>query len=1028
MKKTLVISLCLLLVASFALAKNVVKKEPVRVDRADVTNPLADTKMVPERAAAADTFWLGVFTFDSGPNCVTEGYTTEDITAQMDSYWHVDNLAAMVPEGSNSMWCGARPDASSLILCGYANLPGYGNGWNQALCYDDGVSTCLTVTTGVSINFSTRYDSEAEYDATTLEVDNCDENWVDLYGGVNVWDGEGSDTLQIAVSDTLHSGSLGIRFHFEADGAYSDQDFGDFTGVAIDELSVTDDGGTVVPYEDFEGYTPAKGTTSTTYWKNCTPPGYGDFASLYPGITVVQEDLCTYNYTCLWGFFNGSTYNYGCGGWPAQAAVPYENVRGQYIWNEAWTPFMPVAGSGSLWQTWFDVYGDVPLHALIFYIWHVRSVIDGCPQAWRDYNYVYYAGNPSWGTEYRTKFGQFLAPGVEEIQFAHGVIDMCPYWKEGPDDCLCHSHGPIQDYCRVFRVDAGGPQWSASRDLDEWQDTFATDGSLTGTARIDAATDIEAYTDPIAVAGDSTVVIVGDPENGLDNHVHGDVTSGPAVYAFVSVDGPSSGITGDQLVQVPSSEYHGNNDYNYIGTAGPWNGRMWYQVQMDTSFNDPGARLEPAPDEFCIDLNDNLFVPGDTVWFFMGAKSTTGVWTYGRGSVAGYVQWTDPNEAAVNADEVTILPAGGYNRGGDILYVDGMHTRGAQPYFDTAFEQMGILDLVDRYDIRAPSSQQSNHPGNRCVSVVDQLIPAYRKIIWNTGNLIASYADGTVNTDKSDDTGLTYTFLQNLPEGVGGGIYLSGDDVAEEWVNTFVSGSATDLKSAYMTFNVTSGDHVPTVGVAPYGVGVVGNKDIFYDSVFPDSLVAYGGCPGINDFDILVAEGDATVEMNYHGKGTTAGAIVAKATVNPLNNTVGFVLSGFSFHYIRDAGAGGVPARSEHMFRILTWLQNPVTYPVGAGTPSVAVNELEQNYPNPFNPTTTIKYQIKETGYVSLRVYNVAGQLVRTLVDEQVKAGVVNNVQWHGLNDAGQQVSSGVYFYKLVTTNFTQTKKMVLLK
>jgi flagellar hook assembly protein FlgD len=92
------------------------------------------------------------------------------------------------------------------------------------------------------------------------------------------------------------------------------------------------------------------------------------------------------------------------------------------------------------------------------------------------------------------------------------------------------------------------------------------------------------------------------------------------------------------------------------------------------------------------------------------------------------------------------------------------------------------------------------------------------------------------------------------------------------------------------------------------------------------------------------------------------------------------------------------------------------------------VNELRQNYPNPFNPTTTIKYQVKSDGLVSLKIYNVAGQLVRTLVNENVKAGVVHQAQWHGLNDAGQNVSSGVYFYKLVTTNYTQTKKMVLLK
>ncbi|MCK5617885.1 MAG: T9SS type A sorting domain-containing protein, partial [Candidatus Krumholzibacteria bacterium] len=85
-------------------------------------------------------------------------------------------------------------------------------------------------------------------------------------------------------------------------------------------------------------------------------------------------------------------------------------------------------------------------------------------------------------------------------------------------------------------------------------------------------------------------------------------------------------------------------------------------------------------------------------------------------------------------------------------------------------------------------------------------------------------------------------------------------------------------------------------------------------------------------------------------------------------------------------------------------------------------------YPNPFNPTTTIHYTVKRRANVSLRIYNVAGQLIRTLVDEAKTAGEVHTATWDGRNGAGQSVSSGVYFYKLVAKDFTQTKKMVLLK
>ena len=100
--------------------------------------------------------------------------------------------------------------------------------------------------------------------------------------------------------------------------------------------------------------------------------------------------------------------------------------------------------------------------------------------------------------------------------------------------------------------------------------------------------------------------------------------------------------------------------------------------------------------------------------------------------------------------------------------------------------------------------------------------------------------------------------------------------------------------------------------------------------------------------------------------------------------------------------------------------------PTNAGP--VAVNRLEQNYPNPFNPQTTIAFSIKERGQVRVDVYNVAGALVKTLLNETRAAGSYTDVRWDGTNGANQPVSSGVYFYKLVTKNFSQTKKAVFLK
>lgn len=91
---------------------------------------------------------------------------------------------------------------------------------------------------------------------------------------------------------------------------------------------------------------------------------------------------------------------------------------------------------------------------------------------------------------------------------------------------------------------------------------------------------------------------------------------------------------------------------------------------------------------------------------------------------------------------------------------------------------------------------------------------------------------------------------------------------------------------------------------------------------------------------------------------------------------------------------------------------------------------LAQNYPNPFNPSTTISYAVPEdNGQVAVRlsVFNLRGQLIKTLVEESQGPGTYN-VNWDGTDNRGRQIGSGVYFYRLVADEFVSTRKMVVLK
>ncbi|KAA3597433.1 MAG: T9SS C-terminal target domain-containing protein [Calditrichaeota bacterium] len=93
------------------------------------------------------------------------------------------------------------------------------------------------------------------------------------------------------------------------------------------------------------------------------------------------------------------------------------------------------------------------------------------------------------------------------------------------------------------------------------------------------------------------------------------------------------------------------------------------------------------------------------------------------------------------------------------------------------------------------------------------------------------------------------------------------------------------------------------------------------------------------------------------------------------------------------------------------------------------VFKLKQNYPNPFNPTTTIEYWIPEmeNHLVSLKIFNLLGQEVKTLVNETQMSGIYS-VDWNGTNNFGKKVSSGIYFYKINAGSYSEVKKLLLLK
>ena len=88
---------------------------------------------------------------------------------------------------------------------------------------------------------------------------------------------------------------------------------------------------------------------------------------------------------------------------------------------------------------------------------------------------------------------------------------------------------------------------------------------------------------------------------------------------------------------------------------------------------------------------------------------------------------------------------------------------------------------------------------------------------------------------------------------------------------------------------------------------------------------------------------------------------------------------------------------------------------------------LYQNYPNPFNPVTTLRYDLPEDGLVNITVYDMLGNVIKQLVNEVQNSGH-KSIQWDATNNQGQPLSAGVYLYSIEAGEFSQTKKMILLK
>jgi len=147
---------------------------------------------------------------------------------------------------------------------------------------------------------------------------------------------------------------------------------------------------------------------------------------------------------------------------------------------------------------------------------------------------------------------------------------------------------------------------------------------------------------------------------------------------------------------------------------------------------------------------------------------------------------------------------------------------------------------------------------------------------------------------------------------------------------------------------------------------------------------------------------------------------------------------------VSEYGAGRVVYISFHMFandnvfapnydliaNAIKWLAegvNTVATDVETVSEVPQTFKLSQNYPNPFNPRTTIEFEMPVTSYVSIKIYNIMGQEVATLVERSFEPGSYSIV-WDGTSSSGMRVASGVYLYRFQAGDYREAKKLLILK
>jgi hypothetical protein len=649
-------------------------------------------------------------------------------------------------------------------------------------------------------------------------------------------------------------------------------------------------------------------------------------------------------------------------------------------------------------------------------------------------------------------------PTSTDIQIRHRTSDW--QWLVGvpPPSPFIPGPGPFMDRTRIGRQILTGPAIDEGIDSrSQAQDAFPTE--IDPTISSGTGEHFRPTTDRFGSAAFSQGSELG-INNTSPNLITGDsiwieVQDVRLAGGILSVDWYGAIVSGPHVGKAPPPWTVGANGF--------------FQVPADSVRNASGAVVDGF---WFVDLNDFYFRGGDVVHYvWLATDAQAGVMSnpVGLNNVPASIE--EAQAATRGMFEVSFLPAISWDAGylariqaddhGDLeptaeelaasaqasclLYTQQSNTRRRtgdtnRTSFMYTLDRLGYRGSYDVYDHQGLGNTNNQLGGRATV----QQAEGYNLIVYDTGNQGPNewlMPDGSdFDVQKIDQAGWFRNWLQQASVGEAGfaTLWVIGSNALEERPDNLLY--STDMAAVLSGTTQQQSSNPDVVGQSLFTF--VQNGTFTCDADFSnDALGLEGGCPVFRDYDALGSSGSG-VETHVYADprfgGTGAAAIVMNSNPEESWNTI---LQSFPWFDIRRSfdSAPLQPAPGVDLLdKVLTCAlplqcqqpldpsDTPEDSP-GIQTPAV-MTALFQNVPNPFNPTTQIRFDLARDAHVQLRIYDVAGRLVRTLVDEKRAAGGEQIVVWNGLDDAGERVSSGVYFYRLETGDYTATRKLVVMK